>query len=171
LERIIVEENPATAAADRDRLIEKYVRSERYSGFESQANGLNHLAFAARDLDETIEFYTQVVGLKLLRVRPLDGDPASTMVFFDMGRGEFLAFLKLHDVKQPAARGTGGIHHFALTVDRQQYRNFKDRAEERGIKYQTISHEILDSISALDPNGVEVELSVWNIDPKDMQQE
>lgn len=166
-----MEDKAATAAAERDRLIEKYVRSESYSGFESEADGLNHLAFAAKDLDETIEFYTQVVGLKLLRVRPLDGDPASTMVFFDMGRGEFLAFLKLHDVKRPATPGTGGIHHFALTVDRQQYRNFKERAEESGIKYQTISHEILDSISALDPNGVEVELSVWNIDPKDMQQE
>lgn len=166
-----MKKSAASAAANRDRLIEKYVRSERYSGFESQADGLNHLAFVAKDLDETIEFYTQVVGLKLLRVRPLDGDPASTMIFFDMGKGEFLAFLKLHDTKRAAAPGTGGIHHFALTVDRKQYQNFRDRAEERDIKYQTISHEILDSISALDPNGVEVELSVWNIDPKDMQQE
>lgn len=159
-----------SAAAERERLIGRYVRDQRYSGFESQASGLNHLAFIAKDLDATIDFYTQLVGLKLLRVRPLDGDPKSTMVFFDMGRGEFLAFLKLHDVSKSVVRGIGGVHHFALTVDREQYRAFQTRAEARGIKCNTISHEILDSISALDPNGVEVELSVWNIDPKDMQQ-
>jgi glyoxylase I family protein len=159
-----------SAAAEREYLIEKYVRDSRYSGFESQADGLNHLAFVAHDLDATIDFYTQVVGLKLLRVRPLDGDPDSTMVFFDLGRGEFLAFLKLNGVTESVVRGVGGVHHFALTVDRDQYHNFKSRAEARGIKCNTISHEILDSISALDPNGVEVELSVWNIDPKEMQQ-
>lgn len=47
---------------------------------------------------------------------------------------------------------------------------FERRAKENGIEYKTISHEILDSISALDPNGLEVELSVWNIDPQDMLQ-
>lgn len=163
-------ENKGSAAAEREHLINKYVKDARYSGFASQASGMNHLAFIAQDLEATIDFYTQVVGLKLLRVRPLDGDPESTMVFFDMGRDEFLAFLKLCDTSQPVVRGVGGIHHFALTVDREQYKSFKNRAEARGIECNTISHEILDSISALDPNGVEVELSVWNIDPKDMQQ-
>jgi len=158
------------AETERERLIQRYIKDKRYSGFETQADGINHLAFVAKDLDATIEFYTQIVGLKLLRVRTLDGDSKSTMVFFDLGRGEFLAFLRLHDVSQAVAMGTGGVHHFALTVNRKQYDGFKSRVEEKGIEYKTISHEILDSISALDPNGLEVELSVWNIDPKDMLQ-
>ncbi len=158
------------AEAEREHLIQKYIKDKRYSDFETQADGINHLAFVAKDLDETIEFYTQVVGLKLLRVRTLDGDEKSTMVFFDLGRGEFLAFLKLHHVSQAVAMGTGGVHHFAVTVTREQYDGFKSRSEEKGIEYKTISHEILDSISALDPNGLEVELSVWNIDPSEMLQ-
>ena len=76
------------AEAEREHLIQKYIKDKRYSDFETQADGINHLAFVAKDLDETIEFYTQVVGLKLLRVRTLDGDEKSTMVFFDLGRGE-----------------------------------------------------------------------------------
>lgn len=131
---------------------------------------MNHLAFIAGDLDKTIEFYTQIVGLKLLRVRPLDGDAGSTMVFFDMGKGEFLAFLRLRDVSRAVTSGIGGVHHFALNVSREQYEGFEKRAKEAGIEYKTISHEILDSISAMDPNGVEVELSVWNIAPEDMPQ-
>ena len=82
------------------------------------------------------------------------------MVFFDLGRGEFLAFLRLHNVSKRVAPGTGGIQHFAVTIDRKQYEGFEKRAKERGIKYKTISHEILGSISALDPNGVGVELFV-----------
>jgi hypothetical protein len=62
------------AEKEREQLIQKYIRNSRYTGFESKADGINHLAFIADDLDKTIEFYTQVVGLKLLRVRPLDGD-------------------------------------------------------------------------------------------------
>lgn len=160
----------ANAEQERAQLIEKYIRNESYTGIETQADGLNHLAFVARDLDATIEFYTQIVGLKLLRVRTLDNDPTSTMVFFDLGKGEVLAFLRISNLTRRVTMGTGGVHHFALTINRKQYEGFKSRVEQAGIKYKTISHEILDSISALDPNGVEVELSVWNIDPKDMAQ-
>ncbi|MEX2123452.1 MAG: VOC family protein [Woeseia sp.] len=158
------------AEEEREHLIQSYIGSKKYTGFESQADGVNHLAFVANDLDKTIEFYTKIVGLKLLRVRPLDGDPKSTMVFFDLGRGEFLAFLRLANVADGSKMGFGGVHHFALTINRKQYDSFKSRLEKNGIKYNTISHEILDSISAVDPNGLEVELSVWNIDPEDMQQ-
>lgn len=156
------------AEKEREHLIQSYIQNQRYTGFESQADGVNHLAFIARDLEETIEFYTQVVGLKLLRVRTMDGEPESTQVFFDMGRGELLAFLRLNSVNEGARSGIGGFHHFALTIDRNQYDVIKGRLEERGIDYSTISHEILDTITTTDPNGIVLELSVWNIDPKQM---
>jgi hypothetical protein len=43
------------------------------------------------------------------------------------------------------------------------------RFDERGIPHTTISHEILDTITLTDPNGIILELSVWNIDPKGVQ--
>ncbi len=121
------------------------------------------------NLDKTIEFYTQVIRLKMLRVRAHDEDPRSTQVFFDMGRGELLAFLRVNDMKEKARLGLGGFHHAALTVTREQYQAAKKRLDERGIKYSTISHEILDTITLTDPNGITLELSVWNVDPKDVQ--
>jgi len=158
------------AQANRERLIATYVANPEYSAVETRADGLNHLAFMTRDPDATIDFYTKIVGLKLLRIRPLDGDPRSTMIFFDIGRGELLAFLHIADVVEGARPGVGGIHHFALTIDKEQYAQFQSRADARGLAYRTISHEILTSISAYDPNGIEVELSVWNIDPREMSQ-
>ncbi|MGH9323893.1 MAG: hypothetical protein ACRD3V_28915, partial [Vicinamibacteria bacterium] len=62
-----------------------------------------------------------------------------------------------------------GYHHAALTVTRPQYEAAKSRLDERKIDYTTISHEILDTITLTDPNGITLELSVWNVDPKDVQ--
>jgi catechol 2,3-dioxygenase-like lactoylglutathione lyase family enzyme len=157
------------AEEERRHLVTRYIEDESYTGFESEADGVNHVAFITDDLEGTIEFYTQVVRLKLLRVRAMDGDPASTQVFFDMGRGELLAFLRLSRVREEAKVGIGGFHHAALTINREQYEAAKKRLDEREIVYTTISHEILDTITLQDPNGITLELSVWNIDPKDVQ--
>lgn len=158
------------AGKTRERLIQQYIDNGEYSGIETQADGINHLAFATDKIDETINFYTKIVGLKLLRIRPLDNDPRSTMIFFDLGRNELLVFLCLADVHARSKLGVGGVHHFAVTISHEQYKGFKSRAEANGIAFNTISHEILTSISAVDPNGLEVELSVWNMDPNDMSQ-
>lgn len=156
------------AQAERDQLIAKYIKgsAKKYGGFDSAAAGVNHLAFITDKLEETIEFYTQVIRLKLLRVRVDDGDARSTQVFFDMGSGELLAFLKIYNVRKAAKMGLGGFHHYALTVDRRQYNAVKKRLDERRIPYTTIKHEILTTITTHDPNGITLELSQWNIDPK-----
>ena len=159
------------AEAERTKLVDRYIRKQakKYGGFDSAADGVNHLAFITDKLEETIEFYTQVVRLKLLRVRTDDGDPRSTQVFFDMGHGELLAFLKIHNVNKPAKMGLGGFHHYALTVDGRQYAAVKKRLDERKIPYTTIKHEILTTITTTDPNGITLELSKWNIDPKQVR--
>jgi catechol 2,3-dioxygenase-like lactoylglutathione lyase family enzyme len=156
------------AQEERARLIGHYIekKAKRYGGFQSAAAGVNHLAFITVDLDKTIEFYTQVVRLRLLRIREQDGDPRSTQAFFDMGRGELLAFLRLNNVRNRARIGRGGFHHFALTVNKKQYQAIRKRLDQRKIPYTTIKHEILTTITTSDPNGITLELSMWNIDPK-----
>jgi len=156
------------AEAERGQLVEHFIRksAEKYGGFASAAKGVNHLAFITNKLEETIEFYTQVIRLKLLRVRGDDGDARSTQVFFDMGRGELLAFLKIYNVNKANKMGLGGFHHFSLTVDGRQYTAVKKRLDEKKIPYTTIKHEILTTITTHDPNGIVLELSKWNIDPK-----
>ena len=157
------------AEKEREGLIARYINDSAYTGFESEADGVNHLAFITDDLEATIEFYTQVIRLKMLRVRAMDNDPQSTQVFFDMGRGELLVFLRLNEVDDKARVGIGGYHHGAFTITRDQYDAAKKRLDDRGIAYTTISHEILDTITLTDPNGITLELSVWNVDPKDVQ--
>ena len=58
------------AQRERESLVQKFIQNQAYTGFESEASGVNHLAFITADLERTIEFYTQVIRLKMLRVRP-----------------------------------------------------------------------------------------------------
>ena len=49
------------AEKEREDLIARYIKDKdsTYTGFESEAAGVNHLAFITRDMDKTIEFYTR----------------------------------------------------------------------------------------------------------------
>ncbi len=49
------------AEKERKDLIARYIKDSAYTGFESEADGVNHLAFITRDIEKTIEFYTQVI--------------------------------------------------------------------------------------------------------------
>ena len=147
----------------RESLIENYIQKNGkvYQGFESAADGVNHLAFLTNQLEETIEFYTQVIHLKLDRVRAGTNDPRVTQVFFDMGHRELLAFLHIPNVTEKCRPGLGGVHHYALTLNKQQYESARKRLDERGLTYTTIEHEILTTITTTDPNGIVLELSMW----------
>jgi hypothetical protein len=80
------------AETQRATLIDKYLArgQGRYDGFESAADAVNHLAFMSDKLEETIEYYTQVIGLKLFRIRAGTTDPRVTQVFFDMGHRDYV---------------------------------------------------------------------------------
>jgi hypothetical protein len=52
-----------------------------------------------------------------------------------------------------------------LTVGRDQHNAARERLDDAHIPYTTISHEILDTITLADPNGIIVELSAWNVPP------
>ena len=52
--------------------------------------GINHLALVCRDRDRTVDFYTNTLGLKLIKTIALpDG---GQHFFFDAGNGDALAF-------------------------------------------------------------------------------
>jgi catechol 2,3-dioxygenase-like lactoylglutathione lyase family enzyme len=53
------------------------------------------------DLEATIRFYVEVIGMRLTRIVQNRNDPTSTHIFFDMGGGNQLAFFDLPE-KGPA---------------------------------------------------------------------
>jgi catechol 2,3-dioxygenase-like lactoylglutathione lyase family enzyme len=58
--------------------------------------GVNHLALGSANMDRTVRFYTQALGLRLVRTQRNDDNPNSRHYFFDLGGGNLLAFFNFH---------------------------------------------------------------------------
>src|SRR5579859_8120564 len=64
---------------------------------EFEIGGVNHLALVCSDMKRTVEFYTQVLGMRLIKTIDLPAGSGQHF-FFDMGGGNALAFFWFPDV-------------------------------------------------------------------------
>lgn len=72
--------------------------------------GLHHLALVCKDMQRTVDFYTNVLGMKLKKGFDLDGGMGQHF-FFDMGNGSDLAFFWFNDAgeAQPGVSAAGNL--------------------------------------------------------------
>ena len=74
-----------------------------------KTKGINHLALVCRDMAETVSFYTEALGMPLVKTVALpDG---GQHFFFDCGGGSMLAFFWWPDAP-PAAPGIASVKAF-----------------------------------------------------------
>lgn len=147
--------------AKRAALIEKYGPSNKPAGATPVGTGgVDHLALICSDLEATIEFYTQVLGMRLAKVVPNRDEPSSTHIFLDMGGGNMLAFFDFPK-KGPAKtqRGIGSMHHVALKGTPEQYAAVVKTVRERGITHDIHGNETKGSIYMRDPDDILVEVT------------
>lgn len=74
-----------------------------------RTNGFNHVALVCRDMAETVKFYTEVLGMPLVKTVELPG--GGQHFFFDCGGGAMLAFFFWEDAP-PAAPGIASVRQF-----------------------------------------------------------
>jgi len=122
--------------------------------------GVDHLALICSELERTIDFYTEVLGMRLSRIIQNRDEPSSTHIFLDMGGGNQLAFFDFPE-KGPArtVRGVGSMHHVALKTRPEQMRAILARLEERHISYSLHGTPDAGSIYVRDPDEILVELT------------
>ena len=147
--------------AKRAALVKKYAPSNELVGSSSVGTGgVDHLALICSDLEKTIEFYTEVVGMRLAKIVPNRDEPSSTHIFLDMGGGNMLAFFDFPK-KGPAKteRGVGSMHHVALKGTPEQYAAVVKTARERGIKHDIHGGETKGSIYLRDPDDIMIEVT------------
>ena len=53
--------------------------------------GINHLALVCKDMEKTVEFYTEILGMPLIKTIELPNNMGQHF-FFDIGKGDSLAF-------------------------------------------------------------------------------
>ena len=112
--------------------------------------GLHHLALVCRDMQRTVDFYTNVLDMKLKKGFDLDGGYGQHF-FFDMGGGNDLAFFWFRDapdshpgvasaghlVGNPAGNitsGVGSMNHVAFSVSPDKIDAYWEKLVSRGVE-------------------------------------
>ncbi|MBI2860368.1 MAG: VOC family protein [Chloroflexi bacterium] len=128
-------------------------------------NGVNHLAMATGDMDRTIHFWRDLLGMRLVAGL---GQPGYRHYFFEISENDLLAFFEWPGV-EPVARKEHGrpvkgpfvFDHISFGVDTEDdLWAVKDRLEAAGFHVsEVIDHGFIHSIYAHDPNGIPIEFS------------
>ncbi len=144
----------------REALKQQYLPPGESAGEPVQTVGVDHLALICSELERTIEFYTEVLGMRLTRIVQNRDEPTSTHIFLDMGGGNQLAFFDFPE-KGPdrTIRGVGSMHHVALKTRPDQMRAVLARLDERHIAYSMHGRPESGSIYVRDPDEILVELT------------
>jgi len=144
----------------REALKKSYLTAVEATPQPLQTGGVDHLALICSELERTIEFYTELLGMRLTRIVPNRDEPTSTHIFLDMGGGNQLAFFDFPE-KGPAhtVRGVGSMHHVALRARPEQMRAVLARLDERHITYSMHGTPDAGSIYVRDPDEILVELT------------
>lgn len=147
--------------ARRAALVERYKPTNQPAGSAPVGTGgVDHLALICSDIGQTIEFYTDVVGMTINKIIPNRDEPSSTHIFMDMGGGNFLAFFDFPK-KGPdkTVRGVGSMHHLALKGTPEQYRAAVAKLRERGIEHDVHGDESKGSVYFRDPDDILLEIT------------
>jgi glyoxylase I family protein len=143
----------------RETLRNLYLRPAKAESRPATA-GVDHLALICSDLERTISFYTQILGMDLTRIIQNRDDPTSTHIFLDMGGGNQLAFFDFPEQgSQHTVRGVGSMHHVALKTSPEQMRAVRARLDENRIPYSIHGTPNAGSIYVRDPDQILIELT------------
>lgn len=144
----------------RAELKKRYLPAGEVSSEAARTDGVDHLALICSDLEATIHFYTEVLGMRLTRIVQNRDEPTSTHIFLDMGGGNQLAFFDFPE-KGPArtVRGVGSMHHVALKARPGQLLAVLTTLKERGIPYSLHGSPESGSVYVRDPDDILVEVT------------
>ena len=125
----------------------------------SYIKGIGHFGLSVADLDASVQFYKEVLGLTLSTLRERDA-------FFSAGENDVLALIQypggaelFDEDMRPKKRGKA-FTHFGLEADSvQAVFDFQKVLRESGVKIIKEAYERWDGASFyfLDPNGYTLE--------------
>jgi len=125
----------------------------------STARGLHHLALICSDVEQTIQFYQDVLGFPLVELMENRDYKGSSHLFFDIGHDNLLAFFDFPGLGlKPAIEAIGSVQHIAISVYPEHFERLKSALDAKGIPYIGPDRGAKDSIYFKDPDGIQIEL-------------
>jgi glyoxalase family protein len=141
------------------------------TGAPSSINGIHHLTAVSRDAQRTVDFYTGLLGLRLIKQTVNFDDPSSYHLYFadeENGPG-VLTFFEWKGASR-GRYGIGGTHHLAFeTQDRDTLLQWKRWLTDSGIPVTGPYNRVyFESIYFTDPDGLILEIATrgpgWTLD-------
>ncbi|MBM2831202.1 MAG: Glyoxalase/bleomycin resistance protein/dioxygenase [Dehalococcoidia bacterium] len=139
-------------------------------------NGVNHLAMATGDMDRTIRFWRDLLGMRLVAGL---GRAGYRHYFLQISETDLIAFFEWSGVEAVPNKEHGRpvkgpfiFDHVSFGVEREEdLWDLKDKLEAAGFPVSDmIDHGFIHSIYAHDPNGIPIEFS-HNVEGIDIRKE
>ncbi|ACN14145.1 conserved hypothetical protein [Desulforapulum autotrophicum HRM2] len=127
--------------------------------------GINHLAMATADIDMTIRFWRDLLGMRLVAGL---GRPGYRHYFFEISQHDMIAFFEWPQVEKIPEKDHGApvktplaFDHVSVGVESQEdLWQLKQKLETAGFWVsEVIDHGFIHSIYSFDPNHIPIEFS------------
>jgi len=128
--------------------------------------GINHLAMATGDMDATIRYWRDLLGLRLVAGL---GHPGYRHYFFELTERDMIAFFEWPGVEPgpdkdhgAPVRGPFTFDHISFGLEAEdELWNLRDRLDAAGFWVsEVVDHGFIHSLYSFDPNNIAVEFSV-----------
>ena len=162
----------------------------RNANREFELSGINHVALVCSDMARTVDFYSNVLGMPLIKALDLPGGVGQHF-FFDAGNGDCIAFFWFRDAPDPVPGisapahipGIGDIvsavssmNHLAFHVPPEKFDEYRQRLKDKGLRVgPVLNHDESEKQVAAklhpgvyvrsfyfhDPDGITLEFACW----------
>lgn len=123
--------------------------------------GLHHITAMAGDPQQNVDFYTKVLGQRLVKTTVNFDDPQTYHLYYadDIGTpGTVITFFPWPKARRGRV-GTGEASAVAYSIPRSAHDYWKDRLAQHGIRTAAVSTRFGETVlSFMDPSGMAVEL-------------
>ena len=125
--------------------------------------GLHHVTLICRDIERAVAFYSNLLGMRLVKQTVNEDDRGARHLFFgdEEGRpGTLITCLEYPDLDEGTV-GRGSTHHFALAVgSEEELAGWRDYLSAQGIPVtEVMDRTYFKSVYLRDPDGHIIELA------------
>ena len=124
-----------------------------------QLDGIDHVALAVSDVERSVQWYVDILGLERQHEGMWNGIP----VFAGKGNTGIAFFPARGGDSKSATHNKIRMLHLAFRANRKNFLEAQQELKTRGIKFEFQDHEISHSIYFRDPDGHELEITTYEL--------
>ena len=125
-----------------------------------ELEGLDHVALGVRDVERSADWYVEVLGFERRYQGMWNGVP----VFVARDKTAIALFpAETDQASRSPSRRPNGMLHLAMRANRKNFVAAQAALTSRGISFHFTDHEISHSIYFRDPDGIELEITTYEL--------